>query len=113
MQRLPRTLIFFSGLLGLCMILSGLYALGQASLDGSTESGWRRTTIGWEHADSLPVATKASVERTELVFPTLSVPLDTIAYVHRLSLPLAISGFMACMGPWMLLRWPVSSTEKH
>jgi hypothetical protein len=111
MQTLPRTLILSSGFLGLCMIVNGLYALGQTSLDVRADNGWRRTSIGWEHADSLPVASKTSAERTELVFPRLNVPISTIEYVHRLAIPLAISGFMACLGPWLLLRWPTNPIE--
>ncbi len=113
MQKSPNVLIFSLGLLVLSMAFNGLFVLGQSSLDASADSGWRRTTIGWEHADSLPVSTKGSVASSQLIFPTLSVPMNTIDYVHRLVLPLAISGFMACMGPWLLLRWPTNSIEKH
>ncbi len=88
------------------MTFNGIFVLGQTSLDSSTESGWRRTTLGWEHADSLPISSQRSTEQRRLIFPTLTIPMDTIEDAHRLALPLALSGFMACLGPWLLIRWP-------
>lgn len=111
MQKSKNMPIAFLGLLGFCMIFNGLFVLGQSTLDASTQGGWRRTTLGWEHAESLPIHQNAAPDSNRLVFPALAIPLDTIDRVHRLTLPLAISGFMACMGPWLLIRWPTSDSK--
>jgi hypothetical protein len=118
LKKSPYHLLSLLGFFGLCLAFQGILVVAQSTLESQSENGWRRTTQGWEHADSLPISTNGMVEQSELRFPTLSITLDKVHRVQRLVLPLAIAGFMACFGPWLLMRWPTldgspSSTGTH
>jgi hypothetical protein len=103
LKKSPYHLLSLLGFFGLCLAFQGILVVAQSTLESQSENGWRRTTQGWEHADSLPISTRG---------------LDKVHRVQRLVLPLAVAGFMACFGPWLLMRWPTldgspSSTGTH
>lgn len=102
-------MFLLSSALGL--VLHGLFILGQSTIQAAPENGWRRTVHGWEYADSLPMGTDSAKNREDLRFPTLRIPMESIHRAHRFALPLAIAGFMACLGPWMLLKWPTPDSS--
>lgn len=107
-----RTLLCFSlGLVALNIVLHSIFVLGQTSFAPSTELGWRRTKIGWEHADSLPIRNSEDSEYNVLEFPALSLSIETVHSTHRLALPVAITGFIVCFGSWILLHCPTTSRE--
>lgn len=101
-----RSLTALLSFVGLSFVTHGILVFGQMSLNSQNEPGWRRTSSGWEHAESLPAFTNTNVAPNELRFPALSITHETIHQTHRMALPLAITGFMACLGPWLLMRWP-------
>ncbi|MDZ4851760.1 MAG: hypothetical protein SGI77_20930 [Pirellulaceae bacterium] len=107
-----RTLLCLSlSLAAMNIVLHSMFVFGQASFAPSTEPGWRRTNIGWEQADSLPIRNLEDSESSVLEFPALSLSIETVHHTHRLALPIAITGFIACFGSWVLLHWPTTSRE--
>ncbi len=76
---------------------------------GQDDQGWRRTSRGWEHADSVEIPKDSDLSRSTLRFAPLSMNVKMVHSTHRLLLPLAVTGFLSCFGPWLLLRWPTRS----
>lgn len=106
MRNPSKSLPFLLSVVGLSMGFHGMFVFAQSSQDSANVLEWRRTSLGWEQAESLPIRTDEMFVGNEFQFPTLSITTETVHQTHRLALPLAIAGLMACLGPWLLLRWP-------
>lgn len=93
-------------LAGLLIAVQGFHALAEKFSESTSPDGWRRTRLGWEHADSLPAKPEIveySLDRSSAVEAKV-VPPAWLVKTHRMAMPLAFAGFLGCFAPWCLLQ---------
>jgi hypothetical protein len=95
----------WSGLAALAQWSSGPAAVDSTVAESKVE--WRRTQYGWEQAQSLSILRRDGDAWESLMPPRpRATAHSALFWFHRHLVPVAIGGFLACFGPWCLLRWP-------
>ena len=96
------------GFIGFSTVVHGLMVFGQSAIESRFEPGCAEPAV----AGNKPTTSSDRLGRenatAELRFPRLNITLENVGHAHRLALPIALAGFMACMGPWLLIGWPTS-----